>query len=98
METTSRKPYPSDVSDDEWAFVSPYLVLMDEAAPQRHYDLREVFNALRYLVRTGAPWRWLPHEFPPWTAVYQQTQRWLRARVFATLVHDLRALIRVPAG
>ena len=71
---------------------------MDEHAPQRQHDLREVFNALRYIVRTGAPWRWLPHDFPPWAAVYQQTQRWLRAGVFETMVHDLRVLIRMAAG
>jgi transposase len=94
----ARKPYPSDVTDDEWAFVSPYLVLMDETAPQRTHDLREVFNGLRWIVRTGAPWRMLPHDFPPWPAVYQQTQRWLRAGVFETMVHDLRVLLRVAAG
>lgn len=93
-----RKPYPSDVTDDEWAFVSAYLVLMDEAAPQRTHDLREVFNALRWIVRTGAPWRMLPHDLPPWAAVYQQTQRWLKAGVFETMVHDLRVLIRVADG
>ncbi len=98
METVSRKPYPSDVTDDEWAFVSAYLVLLDEAAPQRTHDLREVFNALRWIVRTGAPWRMLPHDVPPWAAVYQQTQRWLRAGVFETMVHDLRVLIRVADG
>lgn len=98
MEASSRKPYPSDVTDDEWAVVSSYLVLMDETAPQRRYDLRESFNALRYIVRTGAPWRWLPHEFPPWQAVYQQTQRWMRAGVFETMVHDLRVVMRVASG
>jgi transposase len=98
MDTPSRKPYPSDVTDDEWAFVSPYLVLMTEAAPQRTHDLREVFNGLRWIVRTGAPWRMLPHDLPPWAAVYQQTQRWMRAGVFETMVHDLRMLIRVAAG
>jgi len=50
----SRKPYPSDVSDEEWAFVAPYLTLMTEDAPQRVYSLREVFNSLRWLVRAGA--------------------------------------------
>lgn len=94
----NRKVYPSDVSDDEWAFVVPYLVLMREDAPQRTYDLREVFNALRWLVRAGAPWRYLPGDFPPWEAVYQQTQRWLAAGVFEAMVHDLRELLRVAAG
>jgi transposase len=98
METSPRKPYPSDVTDDEWAFVSPYLVLMAEAAPQRVHDLREIFNGLRWIVRTGAPWRLLPHDLPPWAAVYQHTQRWIRAGVFETMVHDLRVLIRVAEG
>ena len=52
-----RKPYPSDVSDDEWSFIAPYLILVKEDAFQREYDLREVFNGLRWIVRTGAQWR-----------------------------------------
>ena len=93
-----RKPYPSDVSDDEWAFVAPYLTLMTETAPQRHHELRELFNGLRYVVKTGAPWRWMPNDLPPWEAVYQQSQRWLRAGCFEAIVHDLRALLRLAAG
>lgn len=104
METPSdltrpaRRPYPTDVSDEEWAFVAPYLLLCPEAAGQRRHDRREVFNALRWLVRAGAPWRLLPTNFPPWAAVYQQTQRWLAAGCFEALVHDLRALLRWAAG
>ncbi len=94
----SRKPYPSDVSDEEWAFVAPYLALVREDAPQRTHELREVFNGLRWIVRSGAPWRMLPHDFPPWEAVYQQTQRWLSAGVFEAMVHDLRALLRLAKG
>ncbi len=94
----SRKPYPSDVGDEEWAFVAPYLALVRQDAPQRTHDLRESFNALRWLVRTGAPWRMLPHDFPPWEAVYQQTQRWIAAGVFEAMVHDLRELLRLGAG
>jgi transposase len=93
-----RKTYPSDVTDNEWAFVAPYLTLMTEAAPQRTHSLREVFNGLRWLVRAGAPWRMLPNDLPPWPVVYQQTQRWLRAQVFAAMVEDLRALLRLAEG
>jgi transposase len=93
-----RKPYPTDVSDEEWAFVVPYLSLMSEAAPQRRHDLREVFNALRWMVRAGASWRMLPHDFPRWEAVYQQTQRWIAAGCFEAMVHDLRAMLRWSAG
>jgi transposase len=90
----SRKAYPSDVSDAEWSFCAPYLALMNEEAPQREYRLRDVFDALRWLVRSGAPGRYLPGDFPPWAAVYQQTQRWINAGVFEAMVHDLRALLR----
>src|SRR5438045_2084969 len=93
-----RKPYPSDVSDDEWSFVAPYLTLMKEDAPQREHDLREVFNGLRWIVRTGAQWRMMPHDLPPWAAVYQQTQRWLKAGVFEVIVDDLRAVLRLAQG
>ena len=97
-ETTKRKPYPSDVSDEEWALVAPYLSLMTEDAPQREHPLREVFNGAHWIARTGAPWRLMPHDLPPWYTVYQQTQRWLRAGVFEDLVHDLRAVLRLAEG
>ena len=74
-----RKQYPSDVKDEEWSFVAPYLTLMKEEAPQRQHSLRDVFDALRWLVKTGSPWRYLPGDFPPWQAVYQQSRRWLEA-------------------
>lgn len=94
----SRQPYPSDVNDEEWAFVAPYLVLMREDAPQREHDLREVFNGLRWIVRTGSQWRLMPHDLPPWYTVYQQARRWIEAGVFEDMVHDLRALIRLAKG
>jgi transposase len=93
-----RQAYPSDVSDDEWSFVAPYLILMTEEAPQREHDLREVCNGLRWIVRTGAQWRMMPHDLPPWAAVYQQTQRWLKAGVFEAIVDDLRAVLRLAQG
>ena len=93
-----RKTYPSDVSDEEWAFVAPYLTLMTEDAPQREYPLREVFNGLRYIVRGGIAWRMMPNDLPPWHTVYQQTQRWIKACVFEAMVHDLRVLLRLAEG
>ena len=61
----TRKPYPSDVFDDEWAFVAPSLTLMTEDAPQREHSLREVFNGLRYIVRTGMQRRMMANDLPP---------------------------------
>ena len=96
--TTTRDTYPSDVSDEEWGFIAPYLTLMKEDAPQREYDLREVFNGLRWIVRSGSPWRYVPHDLPPYHTVYQQTQRWIRAGCFEAIVADLRVLIRLGEG
>lgn len=93
-----RKGYPSDVTDEEWAFVAPYLTLMTEEAPQRKYSLREVFNGLRWIIRAGAPWRFMPSDLPPWEMIYQQSQRWIKAGVFEQMVHDLRALLRLAEG
>ena len=94
----ARKPYPSDVTDEEWDFVAPYLTLMSEQAPQRGHDLREVFNAMRWIVRTGSPWRYMPNDLPPWEVVYQQSQRWLAAGVFEAMTQDLRRILRVLEG
>ena len=96
--TDSRKPYPSDVTDDEWSLVVPYLTLMAEDAPQRDYPLRELFNGLRYVIRYGIAWRAMPNDLPPWSAVYQQSQRWLAAGCFEALAHDLRVVLRLAAG
>jgi len=90
--------HPSDVTDAEWAFVAPYLALVREDAPQRQHSLRAVFNALRYLVKTGCGWRYLPQDLPPWQVVYQQWARWRDNRCFEHMMADLRELARVLAG
>lgn len=93
--STKRKNYPSDVSNEEWAFCVNYLTLMTEKAPQRVYPLREIFNGLRWFVRAGCPWRLLPNDLPPWSVVFQQTQRWLKAGCFEDMAHDLRSILRL---
>jgi transposase len=70
---------------------------MEEEAPLREYPLRELFNALRYFVRAGCPWRWMPHDLPPRRVVYEQTQRWKKAGCFQTMAHDLRCLARLSS-
>ena len=83
------------MSDAEGECVAPYLTLLAPEALQRKDALRAVFNAVRWLVRTGAPWRYLPGDFPPWPAVSQPARRWLDAGCCAALVPDLRMLLRV---
>lgn len=93
-----RSGYPSDVTDEEWWFVAPYLALCREDAAQRDYPLRDVFNGLRYIAKTGNQWRFMPNDLPPWTVVYQQMRRWIDARCFEIMVEDLRVLLREFAG
>ena len=90
--------YPSDVTDEEWWFVLPYLLLCREDAGQREHDLREVFDAVRYVARSGCAWRMVPGDLPPWAAVYQQFRRWLDAGVFEVLVADVQSIVREWAG
>ena len=90
----SRQAYPTDVSDEEWEFVAPYLTLLREDAVQRVYPLRELFDAVRWMVKAGCPWRMLPNDLPPWTAVQQQAERWRKAGCFEHLTHDLRERLR----
>ena len=78
--------------------VVPYLTLMTEAAPQRVHPLRELFNALRYVIRYGIAWRAMPNDLPPWPAVHGQAHRWLAAGCFEALAQDLRAVLRLAVG
>ena len=89
--------YPSDLSDEEWGFCAPYLMLMKEDAPQRDYSPRAIFNAVRYMVRAGCPWRMIPNDLPPWFTVHQQAQRWIKAGCFEAMAHDLRKILRLLA-
>ena len=91
----TRRGYPSDVDDDTYLFLLPYLLLSPLTAGQRKYDLRDVLNALLWVARTGAQWEYLPNDFPPAETVRQQAHRWFRAGCFENAAHDLRLLSRV---
>jgi transposase len=90
--------YPTDTTEEEWAFAAPYLTLLPEDAGQRRYPLRASYDALRWIVRAGAAWRLLPGDFPPWHVVYDQVRRWLAAGCFEAMAHDLRVVLRLAEG
>ncbi|MEN2421751.1 IS5 family transposase [Streptomyces rimosus] len=103
---TADRGYPSDLSDERWALIEPVLTAwraerrdrgLDIARPPEH-DLRSLMNAILYVDRTGVPWRYLPHDFPPWPTTYHYFARWQEDGVFARLTGLLRRLVREAAG
>jgi len=99
--TRTRPGYPSDLTDAEWAILEPLLPQHRLKRPDIH-SKREIFNALRYVARTGCAWRYLPHDFPPWKTVYDHFRRWRDTGFFehlnAALREDLRVLLGGPGG
>lgn len=92
------KRYPTDLTDEEWAKIEPLLPGPGRTGRRREVDLREVLNAIRYLVRTGCGWRMLPKDFPPWQTVYWWFRRFVREMLFRT-IHDIALMIdRERAG
>ena len=98
MSKRHRLGYLTDVTDEEWAFVLPYLLLSKVDNASREHDLRAIFNAVRYIVKGGNPWRLMPHDLPPWQAAYQQMRRWMRAGCFERIVKDVPSLQRQFGG
>ena len=92
------KRYPTDLTDEEWARIAPLLPARRSAGGTREVDLREVFNAIRYLARSGGGWRMLPNDFPPWQTVYWWFRRLVRRFLFQT-IHDVALMLdRERAG
>jgi putative transposase len=92
------KRYPSDLTDEEWALVEPLLPPPARTGRKRRTDLREVLNAIRYMVRSGCEWRMLPVHFPPWQTIYWWFRRFVRLLLFRT-IHDIAVMVdRERAG
>src|SRR6516164_5780254 len=90
--------YPTDLTDEEWLVIAPLLPQPREKGRPRKTDLREVVNAIRYLVRTGCGWEMLPSDFPPWQTVYWWFRRFVRLLLFRT-IHDVALMMdRERAG
>src|SRR6266851_5320442 len=86
------KRYPSDLTDEEWARIEPLLPRPERRGRKRETDLREVVNAIRYLVRSGCGWRMLPIHFPPWQTAYWWFRRLARRFLFKT-IHDVALML-----
>src|SRR5262249_5333506 len=93
-----RKPYPTDLTDEQWKLIEPLLPPAKPGGRPRSTDLREVLNALFYLVRSGCQWRMLPHEFPPWKTCYNYYRAWIDDGVWHLIAASLRIEVRELAG
>jgi len=93
-----RKPYPTDLTDEQWKLVEPYLGDAKPGGRPRTTNLREVLNALFYLVRSGCQWRMIPHEFPPWRTCYNYFRAWIKDGIWDEIAFVLRMDLRVQAG
>ena len=94
----NRKPYPTDLSEEQWNLLAPMLPPPFLVGRKRQVDLREIANAMFYVLRAGCAWRYLPHDFPAWQTVYYYFRRWRDAEWFAKLNAELRGAVRTADG
>ena len=93
-----RKPYPTDLTDAQWALIAPLVQQPPGPGRPRQIDMREVLNAIFYIVRTGCQWRMLPHDFPPWQTVYYYYRKWTQDGTWDRILMVLRREVRQQAG
>jgi transposase len=89
-----RKTYPSDISDAEWEIIKPLLPEPEHIGRPRKVDIREIINAIFYVLHEGCTWRGLPHDFPPWQTVYTYFRHWQRLGIWKEIHHQLRTQVR----
>jgi putative transposase len=98
MRFMRRKPYPNDLTDEQWKKLKPHLPKSHGRGAPRRVNMREVINALRYLSCTGCQWRMLPHDLPPWEIVYYYFSQWRDSGDWERLNRELRIEVRVSVG
>jgi putative transposase len=96
--TIDRRPYPSDLSDKEWRILEPLLPMEKPGGRHRGYDVREIINALQYLIRGGGAWRSLPHDLPHWQSVYHYFRLWKRDGTWLRIHDHLPQEVRKQMG
>jgi putative transposase len=93
-----RIPYPTDLTDKEWALIAPYVPTAKPGGRPEQYPKREILNAIFYILRSGCAWRLLPHDFPPWQIVYQYFWRWRKDGTWQVMHDLLRGDVRSAVG
>ena len=92
------EPYPSDLSDAEWAMVEPFIPAAKSGGRPSHIARRAILNAIFYLVKSGCHWRMLPKDFPHWKTVYHYFTAWRKDGTWQRLNDVLREQVRLQAG
>jgi putative transposase len=95
---SSRRPYPTDLSDEEWWILEPLIPEAKPGGRPRAHKTRELLDAIFYTVRGGCAWRLLPHEFPPWQTVYHYFRLWRLDGTWERINSVLRERLRAMAG
>ncbi len=93
-----RKPYPSDITNKQWAIFEPLIPAAKPGGHPRNVNLREVLNAIFYILCSGCTWRMMPHEFPAWKTVYHYFRFWRLTGVWQQMNQTLREKIRRQVG
>jgi len=93
-----RKPYPTDLTDEQWQRIAPLIPPCKPGGRDRKTDMRELVNALRYLLRGGGAWRLLPHDFPPYGTVWWYYSVWRKDGTWRQIHDALREQVRIAAG
>lgn len=97
--TMARKPYPSDLSDKEWALIEPILESSrDPRGRKQKYPLRAIVNGIFYVLKTGCQWRWLPHEYPDWNLVHKHFRKWCKRGTWEKVLDTLNGAARKKPG
>lgn len=98
MDRSTRRSYPSDLTDEQWAILAPMLPPAVAAGRPRTTDLRDVLDAIFYLLSTGCGWSALPHDFPPEGTVRGYFHQWRRSGTWQRVHDTLRDRVREAAG
>ena len=93
-----RPSYPTDLTDDEWRVLEPLIPPAKPGGRPRSVDVREIINAMRYMLRSGGSWRLMPHDLPPWETVYAYCRRWQEDGTWEAIVTTLRRDLRIAQG
>jgi putative transposase len=94
----NRRPYPSDLTDAQWQELAPLLPAAKPGGRPRTVDMREVINAILYVLRSGCTWRMVPHDLPPWSTAWGYFRRWRKNGSWERIHDALRPKVREMEG